>query len=317
MTLLQVKDLKISFSIQGRKLQAVQGISFTLNQGESVGIVGESGCGKSTAIQAITRLSRASHFSGTVLYRNQNLLEMNEADLRRIRGKEIGFIFQDPMTSLNPTMKIGVQLCEGLLYHRLATPKEAIFKVLELLTLVGVSEPKERLDQYPHQLSGGLRQRILIAIALACNPKILIADEPTTALDVTIQSQILHLLKKMQNHFQMGLILVTHDLGVVSSLCDRILVMYAGKIVEEGTAEDILLRPRHPYTQMLLRSRPAIDQKKNEKLMTIGGMPPNLLHPPLGCPFEERCPQALSICKKPPPFFQNAACWLYNESVPS
>ncbi|MBS0626239.1 MAG: ABC transporter ATP-binding protein [Verrucomicrobia bacterium] len=313
MTLLKVEDLEVSFSIHGRELKAVRGISFELNSSEAIGIVGESGCGKSTAMQALTRLIRASKIQGKALYNSRDLLLMSEEELRRVRGKEIGMIFQDPMTSLNPTMKVGSQICEGLLFHKMATVIDARSKALELLKLVQVPEPNLRLDQYPHQLSGGLRQRVLIAIALACNPKILIADEPTTALDVTIQAQLLHLLKEMQRHFKMGLILITHDLGVVSSLCDRILVMYGGKIVEQGTSEEILLRPRHPYTQMLLRSRPRLDQPKTERLSPIGGSPPNLLKPPSGCPFEERCPKATPLCASPPPFFSNAACWLYKE----
>ena len=314
--LLEVEDLKVSFSIQGKELQAVRGISFHLMKGEAIGIVGESGCGKSTAIQALTKLSRAPHISGKVLYKGRDLLSMSEESLRGVRGKEIGMIFQDPMTSLNPTMKIGAQIAEGLLYHKIAGVMDARSKALELLKLVGVPDPNLRLDQYPHELSGGLRQRVLIAIALSCNPQILIADEPTTALDVTIQAQILHLLKEMQNLLQMGLILITHDLGVVSSLCSRILVMYGGKIVEQGTAEEILLSPRHPYTQMLLQSRPKISQQKSERLMPIGGSPPNLLNPPKGCPFEERCPRALASCANPPPFFSNAACWLYDPRGP-
>ncbi len=312
--LLEVENLKVSFSLEGKELQAVRGIDFHLAKGEAIGIVGESGCGKSSAVQALTRLIHATKISGQVRYAGQNLLLMSEKQLQKIRGPEIGMIFQDPMTSLNPTMKIGKQISESLLFHRMATKKEARSRALELLQLVGVPEPQLRLDQYPHQLSGGLRQRIMIAIALACNPRILIADEPTTALDATIQGQILHLLKEMQRHFGTGLILITHDLGVVSSLCDQILVMYGGKIVERGTSEEILLRPRHPYTQMLLQSRPTFDQKQKGQLTPIAGSPPNLLTPPKGCPFAPRCPKATERCQEEPPFFSGVACWLYEEA---
>jgi len=310
---LQVEDLRVGFSVQGKELLAVRGVSFDVKEGETVGIVGESGCGKSAAVQAMLKLTPANRISGKVLFEGEDLLKKSNAELRAVRGRKIGMVFQDPMTSLNPTMKIGNQIREGLLYHRIASRKESKEKALELLKVVGVTEPELRLEQYPHQLSGGMRQRVLIAIALACNPKLVIADEPTTALDVTVQAQILDLLKKMQSHFQTSLLLITHDLSVVASVCDRVLVMYAGKIVEQGTVEEVLLDPKHPYTQMLLRSLPHLDRPRSEPLLAIEGSPPNLLILPKGCPFRPRCPFASDICKEEPPAGNStanwAACW--------
>ncbi len=313
-TILQVENLSVGFSVQGRELLAVRGISFDVLAGEAVGIVGESGCGKSAAVQALMRLTPASRVAGKVLFEGEDLLRKDERALREVRGRKIGMVFQDPMTSLNPTMKIGAQIVEGLLFHQLADRKQAKAKAVELLKLVGVPEPEARVKQYPHQLSGGMRQRVLIAIALACNPSLLIADEPTTALDVTIQAQILDLLKQMQRHFQTSLLLITHDLGVVASICEKVLVMYAGKIVERGTVEEVLLNPRHPYTQMLLRSLPRIDKPRSELLLSIEGSPPNLLFPRKGCAFKERCPYAMDQCNEEPPSISSAACWLEGAS---
>ena len=313
-TILQVENLSVGFSVQGRELLAVRGISFDVLAGEAVGIVGESGCGKSAAVQALMRLTPASRVAGKVLFEGEDLLRKDERALREVRGRKIGMVFQDPMTSLNPTMKIGAQIVEGLLFHQLADRKQAKAKAVELLKLVGVPEPEARVKQYPHQLSGGMRQRVLIAIALACNPSLLIADEPTTALDVTIQAQILDLLKQMQRHFQTSLLLITHDLGVVASICEKVLVMYAGKIVERGTVEEVLLNPRHPYTQMLLRSLPRIDKPRSELLLSIEGSPPNLLFPRKGCAFKERCPYAMDKCNEEPPSLSSAACWLEGAS---
>lgn len=256
MPLLDVHDLHVTFSVQGKRLPAVRGVSFSIQQGETVGIVGESGSGKSATVQALTRLISAAEISGSAFFEGEDLLKKTEAELRQVRGRKIGMVFQDPLTSLNPTMKIGHQITEAILYHKLASPQQAKEKAIELLHLVGVSEPEARLQQYPHQLSGGIRQRITIAIALSCNPHLIIADEPTTALDVTIQAQILDLLKQVQEHFQTGLLLITHDLGVISAICDRVIVMYAGQIVEEGTVEKVLLHPEHPYTQMLISCLP-------------------------------------------------------------
>jgi len=312
--ILEVKDLQVGFSIQGRELLAVRGINFHIEKGEAVGIVGESGCGKSASVQAMLRLTPASRISGEVLLDGENLLQKNEKELRQVRGKKVGMIFQDPMTSLNPTMKVGAQIAEGMIYHKIAVGKEAKEKAIELLKLVGVPEPELRVHQYPHQLSGGMRQRVLIATALACNPQLLIADEPTTALDVTIQAQILDLLKRMQQHFGTSLLLITHDLGVVASVCERILVMYAGKIVEQGNVEDVLTNPKHPYTQMLLRSLPHLDKPRTDLLLAIEGSPPNLLFPPKGCAFKPRCPFAKDLCDKEPPMEAQTACWLASEA---
>jgi oligopeptide transport system ATP-binding protein len=309
MSLLKVENLRVHFSVQGRILQAVRGISFEVAEGMAVGIVGESGCGKSAAVQAMTKLTPAVHVEGKVWFEGEDLLQKSEKELRKIRGQKIGMVFQDPMTSLNPTMTIGAQIAEGLLYHRLANAKEAKQQAIELLRLAGVPEPEIRVSQYAHQLSGGLRQRVLIVIALSCNPRLLIADEPTTALDVTIQAQILDLLKRMQKHFQTSLLLITHDMGVVSSICEKVIVMYAGKIVEQGTVEEVLLRPKHPYTQMLLRSLPRLERPKSEALQVIEGSPPNLLSPPIGCAFKERCPYAMPICHQDPPESGSSACW--------
>ena len=298
--LLEVKDLKVSFSIQGRKLQAVRDISFNLLEGEAIGIVGESGCGKSAAVSALVRLVPEKAIeAGRVLLEGKDILQMKEKELLSVRGQKIGMIFQDPMTSLNPTMKIGDQIIESLLYHRISPKKEAKKRALELLELVGIPEPALRYSQYPHELSGGMRQRVLIAIAIAPNPKILIADEPTTALDPTLQAQILHLLKDLQKRLKMSLIIISHDIGVVASLADRLLVMYAGKIIETGSAQDVLTKPRHPYTEMLLRSLPRIDLPS--RLIPIEGSPPDLFSPPKGCPFAARCERAMNICKQKMP----------------
>ncbi len=310
MALLDVQNLSVSFSIQDRKLHAVRDVSFQLNEGEIIGIVGESGCGKSALVQSLLRLIPSKIETGKVLFDGVDLLQLTPERLRAIRGREIGMIFQDPMTSLNPTMQIGAQITESILYHRLAAPKAAQERAIELLRLTGVPDPEARYTQFPHQLSGGLRQRVLIAIALAAKPRILIADEPTTALDPTIQAQILHLLKQLK----MSQIVITHDIGAVASLCDRVLVMYAGKIVEAGTAQDVLTAPKHPYTKMLLYSLPTLQTKRGEKLYAIEGSPPSLFTPPPGCPFAARCPHAMNICAREfPPTHENTACWLHNE----
>jgi oligopeptide transport system ATP-binding protein len=309
MKLLEVKDLRVQFSVHGKILQAVRGISFDVFEGETVGIVGESGSGKSAAVQAITKLSNADKIEGLALFEGVDLLKKKEKELRHIRGQKIGMVFQDPMSSLNPTMRIGSQIMEGLLFHKLKSKDEAKSKALEWLKIVGVPDPHPRFSQYPHELSGGMRQRVLIAIALACSPKLLIADEPTTALDVTIQAQILDMLKNLQKRFQMSLLLITHDMGVVSEICKKVIVMYAGKIVEMGSVDEVLKSPKHPYTQMLLRSRPGLDSVKEIPLTGIDGSPPNLLDPPKGCAFKERCPFAANICEKDPPFTKSTACW--------
>ena len=295
--LLVVENLHVTFSVQGQPLHAVRGISFEVLKGEAVGIVGESGCGKSAAVQSITRLTPGK-ISGKILFEGRSNIAP---------GKEIGMVFQDPMTSLNPTMKIGAQITEGLIFHKMTSRHEAKQKAIELLKLVGISDPELRVNQYPHEFSGGMRQRVLIAIATACNPQLLIADEPTTALDVTVQAQILDLLKQMQKHFQMSLLLISHDFDVIARVCSKVLVMYAGKIVERGSVEDVLQRPQHPYTQMLLNSRPRLDRPRSEPLQAIEGSPPNLRFIPNGCSFKERCPYAAPKCNQEP--IGPVACW--------
>ena len=303
--ILSVKNLKVSFSNRRETIQAVRGISFDIFPGESVGIVGESGCGKTTAVQAITGLSPRAKVEGSVLFETEDLLK----ESHKILGKKIGMVFQDPMTSLNPTMKIRTQIEEGMIYHKIASKQEARTRALELLTLVGIPDAKARAQQYPHELSGGQRQRVAIAISLASNPRLLIADEPTTALDVTIQAQIIQLIQKIQKHLQMSLILISHDLGVIGQICDRVLVFYAGKIVEQGNVTDIFQNPRHPYTQMLIDARPTMDHPKGTPLRVIRGTAPSLAHPILGCSFADRCPYAETICQNDPPWNGSAACW--------
>jgi len=305
--LLEVENLRVSFSIYGKELQAVRGISFSVQSGEAVGVVGESGCGKSAAAGALLGLVPSARVEGSVRFLGEEILQKKEKELQKIRGLQIGMVFQDPMAALNPTMTIGAQLMEGLVYHGLATRKEARARALKLLEEVEVPQPEERLKQYPHQLSGGMRQRVLIAIAISANPRLLIADEPTTALDVTVQSQILELLR--QKSRSMSLLLITHDLGVVAETCEKILVFYAGKIVEQGPVNQILSEPRHPYTQLLLRSLPRLEKPRSESLQPIAGAPPNLLALPPGCAFKERCPFAMPICNREPPFIGSAACW--------
>jgi oligopeptide transport system ATP-binding protein len=310
MTLLEVKDLQVSFSIQGQKLKAVRGVSFQVNAGEIVGLVGESGCGKSATVHSLLKLDPSQEITGKALFKGEDLVAKSSSELNRFRGREIGMIFQDPMTSLNPTMRIGNQIAEGLIYHKLATSKEALQKALTLLDLVGISDPKTCIQQYPHSLSGGMRQRVLIAIAIACSPKLIIADEPTTALDVTISAQILALLKSLCQRLETSLLLITHDLSIVASVCDRVLVMYAGKIIEQGPVEEIFYRPKHPYTKMLLHTIPRIDRPRLEKISPIKGCPPNLFTTFTGCPFAPRCPRAVEQCHREEPALVNSvACW--------
>lgn len=302
--MLNVKNLHLSFSIIGKKLHAVRGVSFDLFPGETLGIVGESGCGKSALAKSLLKLHplHSTEIQGSVDYENLNLLALSERELRKMRGKEIGMIFQDPMTSLNPTLKVGMQIIEGYLkHHPKTTYHEAKAHTLSILDLVGIPNPKERFDEYPHTLSGGTRQRVMIALALISEPKILIADEPTTALDVTIQAQILHVMKEIQQKTGMSIILITHDLSVVAGFCDRILVMYAGKIVESASVYDLFKNPRHPYTKRLLDAIPRLDRNKDHPLVPIEGTPPNLFTPIKGCSFCSRCSMAHKLCKEQEP----------------
>lgn len=298
--ILEVENLSVSFDVHGGEVQAVRGVSFQVNKGEAVAIVGESGSGKSVTAQSIMRLipsppSRVK--SGQIKFLGRSILDLSEKEMQLIRGNEIGMIFQDPMTSLNPTMTIGNQIIEGLVKHQHVQRKEAKNKAIEMLKLVGIPNAEARYKQYPHEFSGGMRQRAMIAIALACDPTLLIADEPTTALDVTIQAQILNLMKDLQKRLGTSIILITHDLGVVADMCDRVIVMYAGKVVETGTKWDIFKNPQHPYTKGLLRSVPRLDQLKDEALIPIHGTPPDLIKPPVGCAFASRCDQAMRICE--------------------
>lgn len=296
--ILEVKNLHVSFDTHAGEVQAVRGVNFELKKGETLAIVGESGSGKSVTTKAIMRLIPSSSGSikeGEILFAGKDLTKLSDSEMDQIRGKEISMIFQDPMTSLNPTMTIGKQIMEPLRKHRKLSKVEAKKKAIELLHLVGLPQPEARFKQYPHQFSGGQRQRIVIAIALACNPKILIADEPTTALDVTIQAQILELMKDLQQKMETSIIFITHDLGVVANVADRVAVMYGGQIVEIGTVDEIFYDPRHPYTWGLLASMPSMEIDQNEELKAIPGTPPDLLRPPKGDAFALRSEYALKI----------------------
>ncbi|MGR3764424.1 ABC transporter ATP-binding protein [Rossellomorea sp. NS-SX7] len=317
-SVLSVHNLHVSFTTYGGEVKAVRGVNIQLHKGETLAIVGESGCGKSVTSQSIMRLipnPPGRITDGSILFKGHDLLELSEKEMRNVRGKDISMIFQDPMTALNPTLTIGDQIMEGILQHESISKTEASKKAVEMLNLVGIPYPEERLKQYPHQFSGGMRQRIVIAIALVCQPDVLIADEPTTALDVTIQAQILELFKEVQRKTGVSIILITHDLGVVAQVADRIAVMYAGKIVEEGTRREIFYKPQHPYTQGLLKSVPRLDLNGAE-LTPIAGSPPDLFSPPAGCPFSARCEKAMEVCDRVYPVKTQLSddhhvnCWL-------
>ncbi|MGL4911278.1 MAG: ABC transporter ATP-binding protein [Romboutsia sp.] len=315
--LLQVKNLCVNFGTYGGQVQAVRGVTFDLHKGETLAIVGESGSGKSVACKTIMRIlsSNAIIKDGEVLFEDRDLTKLEEKEMEKLRGKDIAMIFQDPMTSLNPVMTIGKQIMEPIIKHQGLSKEEAKAKAIELIDLVGISEPEKRFKQYPHQFSGGMRQRIVVAISLACNPKVLIADEPTTALDVTIQAQILDLIKDLQSKTGVAVIFITHDLGVVANMADRVAVMYAGKIVECGTSDDIFYNPQHPYTWGLLGSMPTLDIGDND-LYNIPGTPPDLMHPPKGDAFSLRSEFAIKLDQlAEPPMFKisethSAATWL-------
>lgn len=323
-TILDVRDLRVSFNVYGGEVQAVRGVSFQVKEGEAVAIVGESGSGKSVTAQAIMRLipTPPGEFkSGSILFDGQDLATLSEKEMQKVRGNKIGMIFQDPMTSLNPTMTIGMQIMEGLMRHQRMKKSAAKARAIELLSMVGISNPDTRIKQYPHQMSGGMRQRVMIAMALACNPALLIADEPTTALDVTIQAQILQLMKELQRKTKTSIILITHDLGIVTDLCDRVIVMYAGQIVETGTKWEIFRNPQHPYTKGLLKSLPRLNQAKDEPLVPIYGTPPDMIQPPRGCGFCSRCSEAMRICELEDPDWtvisetQKVRCWLQHSGA--
>lgn len=322
--ILEVNDLHVSFDTFAGEVQAVRGVNFHLNKGETLAIVGESGSGKSVTSKAVMRLipnPPGRIKEGEIKFGDRDLAQLSEKEMQKIRGSEISMIFQDPMTSLNPTMTIGKQIMEGLIKHQNMSKSEAKERAIELLKLVGIPNAEGRVNEFPHQFSGGMRQRVVIAIALACNPRVLIADEPTTALDVTIQAQILELLNDLQEKMGTSIIFITHDLGVVANIADRVAVMYAGKIVETGTVDEIFYNPQHPYTWGLLGSMPSLDST-DEELIAIPGSPPDLLDPPKGDAFAPRNPYAMKIdTEMEPPLFKisdthYAATWLLHEKAP-
>ncbi len=317
--LLEIRDLTTRFYTLDGVVHAVNGISYTLEEGETLGIVGESGCGKSVSVLSVMGLipdPPGKIAAGQVLYRGQDLLRLDEAQIEHIRGKEIAMVFQDPMTSLNPVLTIGRQVIEPLIVHLGMGREEARLRVVELLEMVGIPQAADRYGDYPHQFSGGMRQRAMIAMALACDPSILIADEPTTALDVTIQAQIIDLVKDLRDRLGMAVIWITHDLGIIAGLAEKVVVMYAGFIVERGSVDDIYGDPRHPYTLALMKSLPRVDRSSGEKLATIPGLPPDLLGLPPGCPFTPRCEYAVERCRQENPRLEpvgpghEIACWV-------
>ncbi len=301
--LLDIKNLKTTFATHVGNVQAVRGISMELYEGEAIGIVGESGSGKSVTMMSMLRLlGSTARVSGEMIFNGKNLAKLDEKEMEKLRGNEIAMIFQDPMTSLNPVFTIGYQLMEPLKKHKNMNKDEAYKKAVDMLRLVGIPSAEKRMKQYPHEFSGGMRQRAMIAMSMSCSPKLLIADEPTTALDVTIQAQILNLMKDLRKKTNMSLILITHDLGVVADVCSRINVMYGGTIVETGSSRDIFYRSRHPYTWGLLKSIPNPNTMMRKRLVPIEGHPPDLLKPPKGCPFAPRCNYAMNICMENMPY---------------
>lgn len=321
--LLSVRNLKTSFFTHVGEVKAVRGISFDVNEGEVLGIVGESGSGKSVTSLSIMGLLQypGRVVDGEILLNGEDILTYSKNQMRKVRGKEIAMIFQDPMTSLNPVYTIGNQIMEMILEHEKMSRREARERAIEMLKLVGIPAAEKRIDSYPHEFSGGMRQRVMIALALSCNPKLLIADEPTTALDVTIQAQILNLIKKLNRQFGMTTMLITHDLGVVATVCDKVAVMYGGLIMEYGTADEIFYHPRHPYTMGLLGSIPHVDGGEKRRLIPIDGTPPDLINPPKGCPFSTRCKYCMNVCtQEQPPYFaedkHRTMCWMLDADAP-
>ena len=321
--LLSVRDLKTSFFTHVGEVKAVRGISFDVNEGEVLGIVGESGSGKSVTSLSIMGLLQypGRVVDGEILLNGEDILTYSKDQMRKVRGKEIAMIFQDPMTSLNPVYTIGNQVMEMILEHEKMTKREARERAIEMLKLVGIPAAEKRIDSYPHEFSGGMRQRVMIALALSCNPKLLIADEPTTALDVTIQAQILSLIKSLNKQFGMTTMLITHDLGVVATVCDKVAVMYGGLIMEYGTVDEIFYHPRHPYTMGLLGSIPHVDGGEKRRLIPIDGTPPDLINPPKGCPFSTRCKYCMNVCtREQPPYFEEdkhrTMCWMLDGEAP-
>ena len=324
--LLEVKNLKVSYHTYAGEVQSVRGVSFEVNEGETLAIVGESGCGKTVTAKSLMRLIQTPpgeiKKGSEILFKGKDIVKMTEEQLRSYRGAEISMIFQDPMTSLNPTMTIGKQIAESLIIHRNMKKDEAMNEAIKMLKLVNIPNAEKRVHQYRHEFSGGMRQRAMIAIALACIPKILVADEPTTALDVTIQAQIMDLIKDLQNKLGTAVVLITHDLGVVADVADRIQVMYAGKIIERGSTNEIFYDPKHPYTWALLQSVPRLETSHKDTLYSIKGTPPDLVKPPVGCPFAARCEYAMPICKQEMPEATTISethevlCWLQHPNAP-
>ena len=323
--LLDVKNLKTSFFTHVGEVKAIRGVSFHLDKGEALGIVGESGSGKSVTSMSVMKLLQhpGKVTEGELIFDGEDLVKKTEKEMQSIRGNDISMIFQDPMTSLNPVYTIGDQIMEAIIKHQKMSKNDAKKKAIDMLKIVGIPSPEKRVNQYPHEFSGGMRQRAMIAMALSCEPQLLIADEPTTALDVTIQAQILELMKDLKDRLNTAIILITHDLGVVADVCSRIVVMYGGLIMEEGSTEDIFYNPKHPYTMGLLKSIPKIaDKEHKERLIPIVGSPPDLLKPPRGCPFAPRCDYAMKICMDKMPEYTNikdshkSMCWLLHPEAP-
>ena len=323
--LLAVKNLKVSYHTYQGTVQSVRGVSFHIDEGETVALVGESGCGKSVTAKSVLRLIRDNgeiDKDSEVLFEGENVLQMSQKALRSYRGEKAAIVFQDALASLNPTMKVGKQITEMLIHHKKISKKEAKEQAIEIMRSVGIPDAENRFDLYPHSFSGGQRQRIMIGIAISCEPKLLIADEPTTALDVTVQDQIITLLRDLQQENNTSILLITHDLGVVANIAKRIYVMYAGKIVEEGTVGDIFYRPQHPYTWALLKAVPRLDSDKKDDLESIEGAPPDLIAPPSGCPFAPRCKYCMQVCRDHAPLRQDfehghfASCWLNDPEAP-
>lgn len=317
--LIDIENLRVSFFTPDGEVQAVRGVSWHLDEGEAIGIVGESGSGKSVSAYAIMQLlqSPGKIIGGTIHFDGRDLISLSEKEMRDIRGNQIAMIFQDPMTSMNPVYTIGNQIAEPLKLHLKMDNTQAKLREIELLRSVGIPNPERRIKQYPFEFSGGMRQRAMISMALACEPKLLIADEPTTALDVTIQAQILEIMKDLKHRTKMGIILITHDLGIVSDICDKIIIMYGGEIVEYGPIDSLFEKPSHQYTLGLIKSLPKLDVDEREKLTPIEGSPVDLMHPPAGCPFAPRCSECMKIClSDKPPYYEieeghYSACWLH------
>jgi len=324
-TLLEIRNLHVDFSTYGGKIKAVRGVDLRIGQGECIAVVGESGCGKTVTAKSILNLlpqPQAQIKQGEIIFNDTDLLKLSEKEIQKIRGNRIGMIFQDPMTSLNPTMPIGRQISEVLIRHQKISKAEAKEKTVEFLRLVGIANPERRYKEYPDSLSGGLRQRVVIAIAMCLNPQLILADEPTTALDVTIQAQILDLMRGLQEKFNTAIMLITHDMGVVANMARRVLVFYAGQIIEEGHCDDIFYTPKHPYTWGLLKSMPGINAGNRDKLVSIEGAPPDLFAPPEGCAFAARCDYAMNLCTEQEPPMTDAGnghcakCWLNYKDMP-